>query len=155
MIPVRPAPSPPPPCRAVWFGIWVCLESWSPAPPPPVVWCGSRFGSPWVFRNRRLHHHHHHHHRHHHDAPFLGQLPQEAGPIGTPPGDNCIFNTLMAESWLESVHCHKDRARIGCVWDDILVTVDGFGAAMWEKYAQSQGFGIFGPGRARRGASAN
>ena len=29
--------------------------------------------------------------------------------------------------------------RIGCVWDEFLVTVDGFGAAMW---------GIFGPGRA-------
>ena len=38
--------------------------------------------------------------------------------------------------------------RIGCVWDEILVTVDGFGAAMWEKYAQSQGFGVVGPGRA-------
>ena len=31
------------------------------------------------------------------------------------------------------------------------MTVDGFGAAMWEKHAQSQGFGIFGPGRARGG----
>ena len=56
-----------------------------------------------------------------------------------------FFNTLMAGSCLESVHCHKDRARIGCVWDEILVTVDGCSAAMWEKYAQ--GFGIFGPGR--------
>ena len=28
------------------------------------------------------------------------------------------------------------------------MTVDGFGAARWEKSAQSQGFGIFGPGRA-------
>ena len=26
------------------------------------------------------------------------------------------------------------------------MTVDGFGAAMWEKCGQSQGFGIFGPG---------
>ena len=29
--------------------------------------------------------------------------------------------------------------RIGCVSDEILVTVDGFGAAMWEKCTQSQG----------------
>ena len=42
------------------------------------------------------------------------------------------------------------------------MTVDGFGAAVWEKYAQSQGFSIFGPGRAWReciawggGGSAN
>ena len=33
----------------------------------------------------------------------------------------------------------------------VLVTVDGFVAAMWEKHAQSQGFGIFGPGRAGGG----
>ena len=33
---------------------------------------------------------------------------------------------------------------IGCVWDEVLVTVDGFGAAMWEKYAHSQGFGDLG-----------
>ena len=45
--------------------------------------------------------------------PFLGQLPQEAGPTGTPPDDSCLFNTLMAESWLESVHCHKDRVCLG------------------------------------------
>ena len=38
---------------------------------------------------------------------------------------------LMAGSWLESVHCHKDRV---CL------------EPPWEKYAQSQGFGIFGPG---------
>ena len=38
--------------------------------------------------------------------------------------------------------------RIGCVRDEILVTFDGFGAAMSEKSAQSQGFGVFGPGRA-------
>ena len=44
---------------------------------------------------------------------------------------------------MRNVQCHK----MGCVWDEILVTVDGFGAATWEKYAQSQGFGIFGPGR--------
>ena len=31
------------------------------------------------------------------------------------------------------------------------MTVDGFAAAMWEKYAQSQGFGLFGPGRAGGG----
>ena len=37
--------------------------------------------------------------------------------------------------------------RIGCVWDEILVTVDGLGAAMREKYTQAQGFGIFGLGR--------
>ncbi|CAE7677150.1 unnamed protein product [Symbiodinium microadriaticum] len=35
-------------------------------------------------------------------------------------------------------YCHRWT---GCVWDEILVTVDGFGAAMWEKYARSQGFG--------------
>ena len=38
-----------------------------------------------------------------------------------------------------------------CVWDEILVTVDGFGAAMWAKYAQSQGFVIFGAARAGGG----
>ena len=40
--------------------------------------------------------------------------------------------------------------RIGFVWNEILVTVDVFGDAMCEKCAQSQGFGIFGPGRAGR-----
>ena len=115
--------SPAPP--VVWFGVWVCSQSLRP--PRGVVWCGSLFGSPWVFRNRRHHHHHHHHHRHahHHDVPFLGQLPQEAGPRGTAPGDSCMFK------------------RIGCVWDQILVTAHGFGAAMWEEYGQSRGFGIF------------
>ena len=44
--------------------------------------------------------------------------------------------------------------RIGCVWGEILGTVDGFGAAMWEKCTQSQGFGIFGPGRAGGDAMA-
>ena len=34
------------------------------------------------------------------------------------------------------------------------MTVDGFGAATWEKYAQSQGFGIIGPGGGG-GGSAN
>ena len=34
--------------------------------------------------------------------------------------------------------------RIGC---EILMTVDGFGAARLEKCAQSQGFGMHGPGR--------
>ena len=33
---------------------------------------------------------------------------------------------------------------IRCVWDEILVTADGFGAAMWEKCARSQRFGKFG-----------
>ena len=37
------------------------------------------------------------------------------------------------------------------VWDEILVTVDGFEGFMWEKHAQSQSFGIFGPGRAGGG----
>ena len=46
--------------------------------------------------------------------------------------------------------------RIECVWDEILVTSDGFGAAMWEKCAQSQEFGIFGPWRAGgEGGSVN
>ena len=31
------------------------------------------------------------------------------------------------------------------------MTVDGFGAAMWERCAQSQGFGIFGPRHAGGG----
>ena len=133
MIRVRPSPPPPP-------------NGWYPFPPPtpPVVRCGSGFGSAWspappvvwcgVVRglallsvppppcgvvwfavrvamgvsNRRYHHHHRHHHRHlhrhphrhphHHHVPFLGQLLHEVGPIGTPPGDSCVFNTLMAES---------------------------------------------------------
>ena len=33
------------------------------------------------------------------------------------------------------------------MWDEILVTADGLGAAMWEKCTQPQGFGMFGPGR--------
>ena len=32
--------------------------------------------------------------------------------------------------------------RIGCGWDEILVTVDGFGATKWEKRAQSDGFDL-------------
>ena len=31
--------------------------------------------------------------------------------------------------------------RMGCVWDEILVTVDDFGAAMWGKCARGEGFG--------------
>ena len=54
------------------------------------------------------------------------------------PGDSCIFNTLVAESCVESRKV-STVTRIGCVWDDSLVTVDGFGAAMWEKCAQSPG----------------
>ena len=38
--------------------------------------------------------------------------------------------------------------RIGCVWDEILMTVDGFGGPVWEKCAHLQGFGMLGPGRA-------
>ena len=45
--------------------------------------------------------------------------------------------------------------RIGCVWDEILVAVDGFGTAMCEKCALSQGFGMFGPGHAAAGGWAN
>ena len=41
-----------------------------------------------------------------------------------------MFDTLMSESWWE-----------------ILVTAYGFGAAMWEKSARSQRFGMFGTGR--------
>ena len=51
----------------------------------------------------------------------------------------------MAESTASAV------TRIRCVGDDILEIADGFGAAMWEKRAESQGFGICGPGRARGG----
>ena len=41
----------------------------------------------------------------------------------------------MSESWVPTV------TTIGCDWDEILVTVYGFGAARWEKCAQSRGFG--------------
>ena len=67
--PSLPPPSPPslPPSPLFLFGSTL-------SPSAPVVWwCGSQFGSPWVFRNRR-------HHRH---VPFLGQLPQETGLTGT------------------------------------------------------------------------
>ena len=36
--------------------------------------------------------------------------------------------------------------KIGCVWEEILVTVDGIGAAIRKKCALSQGFGLSGPG---------
>ena len=42
-------------------------------------------------------------------------------------------------------------ARIGHVWEEILVTVDGFGAAICNKCTQSQGFGLSGTGPGRRG----
>ena len=45
--------------------------------------------------------------------------------------------------------------RIGCAWGEILVTVDGFGSALWEKGAQSQGFGMRGIPCGRGGGSAN
>ena len=32
--------------------------------------------------------------------------------------------------------------RMGCVWEEILATVDGFGAPKREKRAQLQGFGV-------------
>ena len=54
------------------------------------------------------------------------------------PRDSCMFNSLMSESWLESVHCHKNRVCLG--------RVDGFGAATWKKCAHSQRFGRVGRG---------
>ena len=43
--------------------------------------------------------------------------------------------------------------RVGYVWDEILVKVDGLGAARREKCAQSQGFdqGVRGGGERRTG----
>ena len=148
----------------------------TPSPPPPVVRCGSGFGSAWS------------------PAPTLwcGVVRGSGRPgcfeivviffiiiiiimIVIVIGILIIIIIMMFLSW---VHCHRKWARherllvtvafsipswqspgwkvsivtrIGCVWDEILMTVDGFGAAMWEKYAWSQGFGIFGPGRAGGG----
>ena len=99
------------------------------------LWCG-------VVRGLG-HRHPHHHHRHHH-VPFLGQLPQEVGLTGT----RWVTVAFSIPSWQSPGWKVSPVTRIGCVWDEILVTVYGFGDAMWE---QSQGFGTFGPGRARVG----
>ena len=107
--------------------------------PPPPLWCGVVRGS------------------------------------GRPECFDIIIIIIIIMMFLPWVHCHRKRApqegrlvtvgfsipswespgskvsvvtRIGCVWDEILVAVDGLGAAVREKYTQSQGFGIFGPGRA-------
>ena len=66
----------------LWFGMVRGLGLLS-VPPPPVIGCGSQFGSPWLFRN---HHHHHHHH-----VLFLGRLPQEAGLTGTQSWRQVLF----------------------------------------------------------------
>ena len=58
---------------------------------------------------------------------------------------------LSIPSWQSPGWKVSTVTSIGCVWDEILVTADGFGAAMREKCAQSQGFGIFGLGRAGGG----
>ena len=89
----------PPPCGVLWCGgsAWV------------AVWCGSGCASAWeavdviiiiiviiimflswvnCHRNRACQEH--------------------------DPRDSCIFDSLMSESWLESVrHCHKHRVRFG------------------------------------------
>ena len=58
----------------------------------------------------------------------------------------CLAPSCRSRGWKVST-----VSRIGCVWDKILVTGNGFGAAMWEKCAQSQGFRMFGLGCARGG----
>ena len=49
----------------------------------------------------------------------------------------------MSESWLESVQLSQGSGVFG---KKSLVTVDGFGAAMWKKCKQLQGFGLAGSG---------
>ena len=62
------------------------------------------------------------------------------------PPDNCIVKPSCRSRGWEVFTV----ARMGCVWDEILVTFGGFGAPMSEKCMQSQGFGMFGRGRAGR-----
>ena len=73
-------------------------------------------------------HHHHYHHHHHRNAILVAVA--------------LSISSCRSRGWKVTT-----VTRTGCVWDEILVTVDGFGAAMWEKCAQSHGFGMFGPVR--------
>ena len=125
------------------------------------MWCGSRFGSPCVSKSSSSSSSSSHRHPHRHPPPppflliiiiiiiiiiscsFLGSTGTGSGP-----DRSAILVTVLFSipSWQSPGWKVSTVARIGCVWDEILVTVDGFRAAMWEKCAQSRGFGIFGLG---------
>ena len=126
------SPPPPPASGAVrWFGIWVsvvCCGSGfgyasSPSAPRGVVWFAA-----WVALGVSK-------------SPSssscscLGQLPQESGPA--------ILVTVVFSmpSWHSPGWKVSTVTRIGCVWDEILVTVDALEPV--EKCAQSQGVGIW------------
>ena len=65
-------------------------------------------------------------------VPLLGQLSRERG-LG--PVRNAILVTVALLSHDIGVVIGT-VTRLGCVWEEILVTVDGFGAAIWKRCAQ-------------------
>ena len=147
-----------PPLSVVWCGLRFVISisgsgfgsAWVASTPPmvwcgsglsawaPVVWCSSAYASAWggwigvviIINNIIISI----------IIPFLvGSSVTGTGACQErDPRDSCMFNSLMSESWLESVHCHKNRVCLG--------RVDGFGAATWKKCAHSQRFGRVGRG---------
>ena len=82
-------------------------------------------------------------------SPLWCRVVRDFGLLGVPPPCGVVWFVVWHPGSFDIVIIIIDSCiRIGRVWDEFLVTVDGCRAAMWEKCAQSQGFGIFSPGRA-------
>ena len=150
---VRPSPPPPSPPPLLgspsnWCGVVVPALSCTVPPPPPLVgWCGVVVPAarPLLQQQRhQRHHHHHHHHDHDHHQWLVLPNPVYCGVLLPPPlwcgvaaphpcpalwcGVVVPARPLLQQQrqypQVGSLHCHQDR---------LCLTVDGFGAAMWEK----------------------
>ena len=81
-------------------------------------------------------------------VPFLSQLSPVRNAILA--ALTFLIPSCRSRGWKVST-----VTRIECVWNEILVTVDGFGAAMWGEARTVTGIGTFGPGHVggRRGSA--